>query len=742
MSETSSVSGIGALKDKLLSVALSSKEFQQALREASNEITRESKSAINEATIEGIFERVVYAILREVGVLFHPQKEVAVDRIRHTTKGRADSRIGTVVIEYKHWSKLGNAKDIKKAIVQLLDYIRPISEESKRESIGFLTDGIQLFEVRAVAGEVHSISGKIEIDERSLLTVIRCIVLLQQAALTSENLIKDFCGNDYDGVLFDVARILDITLADKATEKTIMLKAEWEEIFKLAHDDQSQQKRIEERRVVLSQIFRKGLEDASDEYRALFSLHTSYAIILKLMAFRVVSDIQFGSTLQDYKDLIIAESEMLRSFCDKLEDGEIFRQLGILNLLEGDFFSWYCDENQWNAELVTAFRNILSILGRYEDVATIFSSKEAIELFKELYEASVPQVVRASFGEFYTPFWLAQHVFESSDLKEGWNALDPCCGSGTFVIAAISRIRKDYRGSEKEAILKEILSRVVAIDLNPLAVLTTRIHYFIHIADLLDPKIENMVIPVFLGDASYIPERIVESGVDCLKYQLNTHREPIEIILPISLMEDKVRFVNLMYRYERFVKNTDCEGAANIVINSLIDRDRTTYIEAKIIELTKQLVELEETKRNGIWARIITNFLTTACLGKFSNIIGNPPWIDWKNLPSSYRERIKSICIDKGLFSGAGRTGGINLNVCALITHVATSWLSEEGKLAFLLPKELAYQPSYEGWLRTVGGTNRKILEFHDWSKAGHPFLPVTEDFMTYIIGPKENIGE
>ena len=50
--------------------------------------------------------------------------------------------------------------------------------------------------------------------------------------------------------------------------------------------------------------------------------------------------------------------------------------------------------------------------------------------------------------------------------------------------------------------LHEIISRVVAIDLNPLSVLTTRINYFIHISNLLDGSEDSLVIPVFLGDAA------------------------------------------------------------------------------------------------------------------------------------------------------------------------------------------------------------------------------------------------
>ncbi|TRZ95969.1 MAG: hypothetical protein D4R82_01315 [Dehalococcoidia bacterium] len=728
---------IQSLKDKLMSAILHSSEFKEALRDASGEIVREAYVAANEATIEGVFDRVLYAILRDVGVKFHPEKEITIDTVRHIGKGRADSRIGAVIIEYKHRSKLQRLADIAKAKEQLSDYICPLSEQFNREIIGFLTDGIHIYEIRGLKGSIYSISGEAEISSVSLLNLIRCVFLLGQAALSPANLIRDFCGSHYDGVLFHVARMLSTILTSKSTLKTDMLRSEWEEIFRLAHDDQSQQRRIQERREKLSEIFQEPLEDAAAEYRALFSLHTSYAIILKLMAFRVVSDIQFGSPIQDYKSLTVAESEVLRPFCNKLEDGEIFRDLGILNLLEGDFFSWYCDEEQWDDELAAVLRDILVILSRYEDVTDIFSSTDVIELFRELYEAAVPQIVRASFGEFYTPFWLARHVLESSELKANWRALDPCCGSGTFVIAAISQIRKDKKDLDGEALLTEILSRVAAIDLNPLAVLTTRIHYFIHIADLLPPSFKCLVIPVYLGDSSYIPEIVNESGVKCLKYQLHTHMDPINVVMPLSLIENTTEFAQLMYKYERLVRNKDGNNASALLVESIRTEDKTQPIIEKILELTKQLIALEKDKRNGIWARIITNFLTTACLQPFSNVIGNPPWIDWKNLPSSYREKIKAICVDKGLFSGAGRTGGINLNICALITHVACNWLSYHGKLAFLLPKELANQPSYEGWLRSVGGSNRDILEFRDWSTAGHPFYPVTEDFMTFVIGPK-----
>jgi len=168
--------------------------------------------------------------------------------------------------------------------------------------------------------------------------------------------------------------------------------------------------------------------------------------------------------------------------------------------------------------------------------------------------------------------------------------------------------------------------------------------------------------------------------------------------------------------------------------------ENASIVKKRVTELANQLIELERKEWNGIWARIITNFIATAQIGSFTNIVGNPPWIDWKSLPAGYREKVKALCIDRGLFSGAGRTGGINLNICALICHVAaTNWLGKNGQLAFLMPKELINQSSYEGWRNAVGGKDFSLVELYDWTQAGHPFDPVKEDFMTYVFKKLKN---
>jgi len=728
-----------ALRRKILNVALTSREFRSTLIEAAAEIRSIAKPTATEATIEGAFERVMYAQLREIGLKFHPVKEQTIALRRHVTRGRVDSRLGALVIEYKRPSSLKSKAQIDKALSQLQGYLIALSTETNTPFIGLLTNGLVAVEVRAYTGAIVSVSGIEKLDASALLRLTQQFVSLALVALTPANLVRDFCGSESNGLLFETARILSDTLLSGVQKKTEMLFREWEEMFRLAHDDHSQQRRIEERRSALASLFYIDIRDATDEYRALFALHTAYAIVLKFMAYRTVSDVHLGRPSQDYRSLAIASDTALRSFCSNLEDGEVFRVLGIANLLEGDFFSWYCDRRQWTSALADAIRSILETLARYEEIDRVFDQNEAPDLFRDLYQAAVPRVVRSSFGEFYTPHWLADHVFEAARPVGEWRAIDPCCGSGTFVIAGIAKVRAEGKERNLDApqILQQVLSRVMAIDINPLSVLTTRINYFIHVSDLLPfQPTPALVMPVFLGDAAAIPERVSIDGVDCVTLELKTLQDPIQATLPVSLIEETPRFMRVMLEYERRIKSRGRSAARRHLLDAVASTDRSLGVRRAIHTLTERLVELEKRGWNGIWARILSNFLTTACLGKFSVVVGNPPWIDWKNLPAGYRDRIKAMCVDRGLFSGAGRTGGINLNICALIAYVSmTNWLNEKGRLAFLMPRELVNQASYEGW-RRLGGRWR-FLRFDDWSKAGHPFDPVKEDFMTFIVGKR-----
>ena len=729
------------LKQKQYIAIVNSKEYKLLLNEMCHRISNKAKMAPNEATIENYFDCELFSFFRDIfeplGFEYNPVKEATIATKRHITKGRADTAIGALVIEFKQPSTLSNQEQKNKAINQISDYL--IGLDFDGESVGFITDGTKgCFVVKNIKEVI--IESFFELSFEQLDRLIQLIIGLKLTALTPKNIVENFCNPpENDGIAFSLVKALYYNLSNAITPKTQMLFNEWKELFNLAHDDISKQQAIIDRRASLEKLIGVSFSENDEEYTALFALQTAYAIIVKIVAYRILSIVRYKESLIDFETLIDCDSEALRYQLTLLEEGAIFRDYGITNLLEGDFFSWYSAKEQWSVDISRKISDVFKVLSKYSDKSVLNTQKSSNDFFKELYQGMMPPAVRHSLGEYYTKQWLARQVVdEALKLAEtpNWKGLDPCCGSGTFITVMIGKILEETKDETKEKKLHEVLTRVKGIDLNPIAVLTARVNYFLNISHLIDDQ-EELEIPIYLGDSSYVPKKCVFDGIKCLEYSINTLISPINILVPASMVEDPFKFSKAMTNIERYIKALDEEGTYNCLAELVPPKELTEVIKNEIHKLSNALVDLERRKWNGIWARIITNYLTTANLGKFDIIVGNPPWVDWKSLPSGYRNKIKSLCISRKLFSGDKVTGGINLNICALISNVvAENWLSNTGILGFLMPEPLVSQQSYEGFRNMYLSDDSRLYfkKFTNWTKAGHPFKPVTQKFLTYFM--------
>ena len=111
--------------------------------------------------------------------------------------------------------------------------------------------------------------------------------------------------------------------------KTEMLFYEWKELFNLAHDDTSKQQAIIDRKKSLEKLLGVELTDTEDEYLALFALQTAYAIVIKVIAYKLISQIRFDESLISFDRTMQMESEQLRVQFSRLENGAIFREYGL-----------------------------------------------------------------------------------------------------------------------------------------------------------------------------------------------------------------------------------------------------------------------------------------------------------------------------------------------------------------------------------------------------------------------------
>ena len=492
---------------------LNSGEYLAEIDEMRTTIMRESQQSKSESQTASIFENALYQLIRNrAGIKLAYSKEKAVNNIKHKFGFLQKRRSGTgglyavvnsLVIEYKHTSKLKTEEQFKTAAQQVVDYLNALFVTEKYKYSAILTDGIRISYFVFVGNEVQY-SSLSPLTNEDIDNVIKAIVYHDKKRFVPENIVKDFSiSATVESISKSIALVLYDSLKKHSTDKTHMLYEEWKSLMHLSVDDNGKGNDIAKRRADLSFIFSDTIDSPETEYRALYALQTTYAIIVKLIACKVVDKLEYNDTAKHYHDLTNITSTELQQFFEKMEDGY-------------GFYSWYADKNQWSTHFWKLVLKVIKNIDQYSSFSFNITY-QPIDIFKDLYMGIIPKSIRHSMGEYFTPEWLSDYVVNES-LKsisnDNWKAIDPCCGSGIFIISLIKKIVGNINiqrlsESDKQQIRDNILSRVYGIDINPISVLSARVGYYL----ALQPfgLLSNVEIPVYLGDSAIIP---VEETID------------------------------------------------------------------------------------------------------------------------------------------------------------------------------------------------------------------------------------
>ena len=695
----------------------------------------------------------------EVRVAWVSALEAALNIHFDAERTKKDSSYNNVIIEFKapgffKGSKV-SAKFKEATDNRLLPYIQREATKSgipTDDYIGIAIDGDHVCFAQVLGGTIHT-QHLIPFSEYAVDLVIQAIKADTRRAITLDNLIDDFGHGSRNAraLMQSMADALAAELVVDGNSKIKMLFEEWRTLYGQVADMSVLQADAINQEIG---FMWNGIATQSMSGR-LFVIHSYNSLLIKLLAAEIVSAHGLTTSQQPAQAMaaLMDDATLLATLSQDIERAGIFMQAGIHGFVEEAIFSWYLDvagKQPHSARLVPALRSLLASLSLYRTDHLSHTR----DVLRDLYQGLVPGRLRQSLGEFYTPDWLVDFTVEKA--RHGaWldkRVLDPTCGSGAFLVAAIRLIREESikAGWGAARILEHLCTSVWGFDLNPLAVQTARVNFLMEIADLLKMSPGQMLeIPVLLADAIYSPASDPAKGQDVVNYQIGSQVAGLDIALPSALAFNRIRLDQVFAQMGEDVENNlNYAGAeASLLAAELLAPAEAAEWREPLQYTYNQILELHRQQWNGIWFRVVRNFFWSATAGHFDCIVGNPPWVRWSKLPDAYRERVKPTCERYGIFSKNKRHGGNELDISAMITYTTSDkWLKPNGRLAFVITGTIFKNPSSAGFRHfKLEPSNAKSLHLApisvDDMKALKPFNDAANHTVVAIFDKTKKPG-
>ncbi|BDZ43429.1 hypothetical protein GCM10025865_27280 [Paraoerskovia sediminicola] len=502
---------------------------------------------------------------------------------------RIDVEAGATVFEVK--KTLASSTALAAAKVQLTGYVLSRAAEFGGRYLGVLTDGVRWHAYHETGGELEEATRHTLIDgptgAASLLSWLEGVLATKQGVRPVPSEIRERLGATSSSHQVDYATLAAI-YADSRNLPTVQLKRElWAKLLRSA----------------------LGTQFVDDD--ELFLEHTLLVNSAEIIAHLVVG---------------LPATELSPA---TLLSGDQFAVAGLYGVVDRDFFDWVLEVPGGDAFVGSLARR----LSRFD-----WSAVEH-DVLKVLYESVIPAATRKALGEYYTPDWLAYEVVKETVTDPvHQRVLDPSCGSGSFLFYAVRRYLAacEEAGVPLSDAMHQVSSRVIGIDLHPVAVALARVTYLLALGrDRLNlPERGELSVPVYLGDSLGWDqhEDLLSSGHMVIPTETGDQLLTTELRFPDHLLTDAARFDELVQAL------VDESGRAAFATGNrkpkklsdgTLRRLAIDEVDMPVLaENFLRLRQLHEDNRNHIWSYYIRNVARPTWLSNEANrvdvLVGNP----------------------------------------------------------------------------------------------------------------------
>jgi hypothetical protein len=456
-----------------------------------------------------------------------------------------------------------------------------------------------------------------------------------------------------------------------------------------------------------------------------FALETAYTIISRLILAKAGDDkrfpgVRFLPRLQEsFNELSTRERLKPEHHLEVI--GRCFQRAGetlFHSIFSQDIFDWWFEAKRLeNRALCMAVGEALLTLAQFDFLDL------SGDLLGELYQHYFDRDTRKALGEFYTPSEAIEFILDECGYQgqRGERLLDPACGSGSFLVAALRRYLDKQKGRDKAEMLRDLTDglKIVGFDINPFAVLMAQVNYAALILPLYaevvldNPEFRILRLPVFRTDSLRIEEKEVEKDSkkkDELTINLQFEEKTLDVSVHLPLLESKSRFVEMQVKVPRFaearkqglVSNLEEYVAALAIVfqaardprNGLAARLKARFAEradalARYLEDTLEAlnstVSLLKGKYNdGRFLKTIEDLVLAVSLKhdmQYDYVVGNPPYVRIQKIPEHVKKHWE------GKYEWTEHNFDLYIPFLERTVQSADQegWLRDGGKLGFII---------------------------------------------------------
>jgi len=399
-----------------------------------------------------------------------------------------------------------------------------------------------------------------------------------------------------------------------------------------------------------------------------FLVHTYLSVFAKLLAYAVLKPASQPS------------DDELRGILS----GEAFLALNVANFVEGDFFYWVSTP-EFFSQLAPTLRELYNQICEYD-----FTDVEE-DILKGVYQELIDLDTRHALGEYYTPDWLCERVVDDLHLERNFFALDPACGSGSFLRALVARYRREWPDMPPQ----QISNQVKGVDVHPLSVQIAKTTVLLALGESVARARAPVVLNVYLANTLFLSSDEAKKSLFTSGHHFSVRVDDKRLGLDMGpFIGQPDSFAKAIDLAQHFIETQlaveQSEAAFSKALrNRVPDADLEDHNVGELYAIYRAMRDAKLNNRDSIWRFVLQNLYQPVFMHRiFDVVVANPPWLTYADIASGdYQADVRALASYYGLMP-ASKASNPHIDLAAVFLAHCGKYLCKDGaQLAFVLPR-------------------------------------------------------